>query len=93
MEGLQRELQVTTSIIPLARTPADKKSAHGMKKYTKDVAKMIEGIAPWVKRQHYKRRRAMLKHNVKPGEIVVILDGGESSNIPLFKDAKISRKK
>jgi hypothetical protein len=75
------------NVAPAARTPMDKRSAQGMQSYIKKLFRAIEDIVPWTR----SNKMGDLHGKVKPGEIRVILDEGESSKDPLFKGAKVSR--
>lgn len=80
---------VQQQLMPIARTPMDKKSGKALVNYYKDVTRMIDRLTPWKKHEKYERRRRQLaRMGVKPGEIVVIGGAGDSNN-PLYKDAKM----
>lgn len=69
----------------------DKEGVRAMKKYSEDVEKTLDSLAPWLKRKKASRRLGAFGGKLKPGEAAVMLDGGESANNPLFKNAKIVR--
>ena len=78
-------------LMPIARTPMDKKSGKGMERYFKDVSRTIDRMNPWSKRESYERKKRQLKSmGVKSGEIVVI---GESlrddRDNPVYNNAKV----
>lgn len=76
------------NLLPVGRTPMDEKSGRSMKSYVKDLGKMLDRLTPW---RSGARRLANLRGKVKPGEVVVMLDDGDTPNSPVFKDAKISK--
>jgi len=75
------------SIMPMARTPMDKKAGSAMRSYTKKLERAIRDMTPW--------RRPMiglgLRGRIAEGEMVVVLDSDESSDDPLYRGAKIIR--
>lgn len=81
--------RITMSLMPLARTPMDRRSGSNLQKYAKQLSKSIDSIAPWVNKE--KRRRENLRNKLKPGEVVVFLDGDESPDDPLYKGVKTVR--
>jgi hypothetical protein len=76
------------SIVPLARTPMDKKSAQALNKYQKSLDRSLRKMTPWKKDAS---RLSKLRGKVKSGEVAVVLSGGESSNHPLFDDLRVIR--
>lgn len=89
MEDRQFHYKVLSRLMPLAKTPMSEKGSSAMRRYEKDVEKMLDGLTPWRKSLSM-RRRNLESMGVKPGEVVVILDSGDSASNPLYKDAKIS---
>jgi hypothetical protein len=83
--------RVLMMLFPLARTPMDKKGVKSMKDYSKGVDKVLNDMVPWKDRKEASRRLGAHGGKVKPGEVVVVLGGGESANHPLFKNAKVIR--
>lgn len=81
--------RVTMALMPLARSPMDKKGASGLADYQKKLERMLNAAVPWQKRAS--GRRESLRGKVKPGEVVVILERGESANDPLYSDARTIR--
>lgn len=79
------------ALMPLARTIMDKKVAQATEAYTKKIERMFDSMVPWQKKQAGRRLRESLRGKVKPGEVVVILEAGESMSDPLFSGAKITR--
>ncbi len=75
------------AFLPLARTPQTKEGQRAMTDYSKRVQKMIDSVAPWVKKDELNRRR--LRGKVKPGTIVVIPDGTDSPDNPMYSSATI----
>jgi hypothetical protein len=73
------------SIMPLAKTPMDQSGASSLRNHGRQLERSISAIAPWVKRTKRGGSRGP-----KSGEIVVVLDAGESSNDPLYKGAKVT---
>lgn len=75
--------------MPLARTAFDKDGGRALQQYGKKIDRMLDRMTPWRKRRGW--ARGLTKGKVEPGEIVVMLDEGDSPNDPLFKDAKTTR--
>lgn len=91
MEGMRFDYAILTQVIPLARTPMDKKSGKAMEKFAKDVQKALSRIlTPWEDELKNRMRR---HGNVNPGEVTVILGPGEGGLADVFKDSKISSRK
>ncbi len=88
-EDKKESFTILTSIVPLAKTPQDEKSARAMADYAKSVQKMLDNLTPWQKKDGLPTLG--LRGKVKSGEIVVIPDGTVSANDPLFKDAKVMK--
>jgi hypothetical protein len=83
------DYQVWMMMLPIARTPQDKKGGKAMEQYAKQVGRALESLVPWL-RKACKARRPV-RGNAKPGEVVVVLSGDETANLPVFKDAKVTR--
>jgi hypothetical protein len=79
---------ILMSLLPLARTPMDKKSGDAMKKYSSNVIKMLDGLTPW--RSKRLRERA-IPRGAHDGKVVVILEPGEGSDNPLYANATVTR--
>lgn len=73
------------NLLPLARSPMDKGSARSLDKYRRDMDRMLRGMVPWLVES---RREALIRSGVEPGEVVVMLDGSDSGNSAIYKDAK-----
>lgn len=82
--------RMLANIVPLARTPMDKKGGQNLNKYNKSLNKVIDSFAPWLSSRDHLQS---LRGKVKPGEVLVILDGDDDPNNPLFAGATISREK
>jgi len=79
-------------LLPIARTPMDEKSGRAAQNHVKEVEKMLSDLVPWqTKETGRKLRRSLLRKNVQPGEVVVMLDGDELADNPLYADAKVTR--
>lgn len=74
------------NLMPLARTPMDKKAGSSMNRYAKSIERYIKKIAPWVKDRG---RVDRLRGRAKPGEMVVVLGAGESADNELFRGLKV----
>jgi len=81
--------RVLMSLMPLARTAMDKKGGQAIQKYGKDLERMFEDAIPW--RKKASRRRESLRGKVKPGEVVVVLEGTDAADLELYSDAKVVR--
>ena len=89
-EGFRDKASLLSMLIPMARTPMDKKSARGMQTYAKSVQKSLDSIAPWSGNSRYRnRKRAFEKKGIKPGEMVVVSGPGERTDIALFEGMKV----
>ena len=73
------------AIMPLARTPLDEKSGRAMGDYAKSVERMLLELTPWEKRT----LKSNLRKKVKSGTTVVITDGSDDPNDPLYRGAKV----
>lgn len=83
------------ALFPLARTPSDNKGVGAMRNYSRKLEHMLKQIAPWVendKMRVRRKRRRLSQHDVKSGEVVVILDEGEHRNNPLYAGATIRQR-
>lgn len=81
------------NIAPLSRTPMDKDSGRALDRYSKQLRRLIDRLTPWKKSASGLGLREKLRGKVKPGEIVILLDEGESSiNNPLFEGVRQVRK-
>lgn len=81
------------NIAPLSRTPMDKDGGKSLNKYAKTLRNLVDQLTPWKKPAGGLGLREKLRGKVKPGEIVILLDEGESSiNNPLFEGVKQVRK-
>lgn len=79
-------------VMPLARTPMDKRGATNLKQYADRVYKVIAKRTPWRSARGGKLRH--LRDKVPSGEVRVLLGKGEADgtkNNPLFKDVKVIR--
>lgn len=77
--------------MPLARTAFSKEDAAQLKKYAKDVDRILDSIVPWKKKERRKQtplRSSLLAQGIKPGEVVVMFDSSDIRNDTLYKDAK-----
>jgi hypothetical protein len=68
----------------------DEKSGRSMKDYARKLDKSFDQMVPW---QRDSRRLAHMRGKVKSGEVVVLLEDGDTSKNPLFKDAKTKRER
>lgn len=75
-------------VIPLARTPMDGKGGRAMQHYAKQIERNLDKMVPWRK---VSSRLADLRGKVKPGEVVVLLEGDEAADHPLYRGAKVKR--
>lgn len=93
MEGKYLDASILMQVVPLARTPMDKKGGRAMQKYYKDVNKSLRrSLIPWEERRaDAMRRAAKYGGKVKPGEVTVILGPGEGGLSDIFKDSKIAK--
>ena len=67
------------SVVPLARTPSDKKFAKSLQKYAKDLRKSIEKmLAPWIEKR---RIDAIKKRLAKPPNGVVLDESGKEIDL------------
>jgi hypothetical protein len=90
-EDKVEQYKILMAVAPMARTPMDKKGAGALRKYIDKLNANLRNALPWLKKEPVSGRLAYLREKVKPGEVVVILDDGESKNDPLFEGAKIIR--
>lgn len=91
MEGEQREYKTLAMLAPLHRSPMSKKEADSLKRYSESVHKALDSLTPW-KSTMQSRIEAAKARGLKPGEVVVQIDSGDSALNPLFKGAKIAGK-
>lgn len=84
-EDKQEFYSMMSAIMPLAKTPMEPSGASSLRNYARQLERSINSFAPWMKKTRHGGRRGP-----KSGEIVVVLDVGESSNDPLYKGAKIT---
>jgi hypothetical protein len=77
--------------MPLARSPMSKSGGREMTKYQKSVNAQLDSLTPWINSRKYNRER-LKRMGVKEGEVVVLLDPGDSKDDPLFKDSKVLRR-
>jgi translation initiation factor IF-2 len=77
-------------MLPIARTPMDRKSGKSMQDYYKSIDKMLESLTPWVA-ESKRRRNRIKRENLVPGEAVVILGKGETASNPLYAGLKVVR--
>jgi len=91
MEGKRFEYALLSSVIPLARTPMDKKGAKAMDKMSKELSKYLtKTLTPWDSGPlSTKARVNKYGGRVKSGEIAVVLGPGEGGLADVFKDSKI----
>jgi hypothetical protein len=80
------QYRVLMTLLPLARTPMDKKGGQAMQSYARDIERMLSEATPWLKKATRRRPKG-----AKPGEIVVLLGQDEIADDPLYKDAQIAR--
>lgn len=78
--------RVLAAVLPMARTPMDRKGASALKKYQKQIDKSLDAMVPWLRASN---RLGGLRGKVKPGEAVVMLDGSDVMDQDLYKDAHI----
>lgn len=90
-EDWVRDWKMFMTMMPLARTPMDKKGSQALQKYQKGVEKNLNHIVYWKKGRQRDSLRERYKGRINPGEVVAVLGAGESSNHPLFKGTKIIR--
>jgi hypothetical protein len=76
-------------VMPLARAPMDKRSANSLKKYEQQLLKSFDSMTPWL--SHASGRLSGLRGKVKPGEVVVLLDGSDIQDEDLYKGAQIKK--
>jgi hypothetical protein len=71
----------------MSTTPQSKRGAQQLKNYASKVMRAIGELTPWSKDSHRKRfERAVAKTG---GQVVVMLDGNDFADDPLYKDATI----
>jgi len=79
MEDKVTHWQTLMAVMPLARTPSDKKFSKSLIKYTKDLRKSIElTFAPWMEQ---KRIEAIKKRLAKPPEGVMVDETGKKIDL------------
>jgi len=79
-------------VMPVARTPMDKKGAQALEKYIKRVTKVIGMRTPWKGARGGKLSH--LRDKIPSGETRVLLGKGEvdgTKNNPLFDGVKVIR--
>lgn len=64
----------------------DAKGGRSLEKYAKKLHGLVEKMTPWRKKAGSLRKS--MQGKVKPGEVVVLLDDGDTSALPLYKGAK-----
>jgi hypothetical protein len=87
-EDKVEQWRMEMNIAPLSRTPMEKKGSSSLKDYEKKLSRVLDSLVPWQKRSSSIARQ---RGKIEEGKTIVILEGGESSKSPLFKDAKITR--
>ena len=87
IEDMQSKYNFEFIMAPLARTPMSKEGVQATKRYSDNVKKVIENLTPWRKSD----LRNKFKKKGKRGQVVVMLDAGETADHPLYKDATIVR--
>ena len=90
-EDKTRFVQDIMMLMPLARTPMDKKGGKSLEKYAKKVGRALEKRMPWLRTRRGKL--AHLRDKVPSGETRILLAPGEPdpSGNPLFKGVKTIR--
>ena len=68
----------------------DEKSARGLADYAKEVQRVLDNLTPWEKKERL--RNSELRKRIKSGTVVVIPDGSERLDDPLYQDAKILKR-
>jgi hypothetical protein len=91
MEDKRQHYTIMGMLMPLARSPMDKKSGKALQQYQKDVERMLSRLTPWIKGTLSRRRLQAM--GVEPGTVKVILEGGDSADDPLYKGAETIRSK
>ena len=77
------------ALAPISRTPMDKDGAKSLQDYDKQLEKMFRSWTPWDVK---KWDKSYLRSKVKSGTIVVIPDGSDNLDDPLYKDATILKR-
>lgn len=77
------------AIMPLASSPMSEKGASQLKNHARQVQRTIESFAPWRRRKIAGRRKG---EPLASGEVVVVLEPGETANHPLYEGAKIAHR-
>jgi hypothetical protein len=77
------------NLAPAHRTAMDKEGGRALSKYTKSLEKVLSNITPWRKRRGW--ARGLAKGKLEPGEVMVVLDEGDTPRDPLYKDANTTR--
>ena len=68
----------------------DEKSVRGMADYAIEVQKVLDNLTPWEKKERL--RNSELRKRIKSGTVVVIPDGSDRLDDPLYQDAKILKR-
>lgn len=77
------------SLMPLARTPMDKKGAKALERYAKSLRRNFIRMTPWRQRKATSALRERLKKHLKSGEIAVMVGQGETADNPLFEGMRV----
>jgi hypothetical protein len=85
IEDEKRRLQNLMAMMPLARTAMGKDDGKALADYSKQVAKSLDAMTPWVTGKN--RRLSGLRKKVKSGTTVVIPDASDGANNPIYQDA------
>jgi len=79
------------ALMPLARTSMDKKAGSAQQSYSRSLERSLREATPWRKASGRVMSESLRRKGLEDGKVVVLLDGSESANDPLYADAKIIR--
>jgi hypothetical protein len=72
-------------LMPLAKTPMDKRGAQSMRTYSQKIDRAIEGLTPWTSESKFNALRRKYGKSMEDSQIVVHFDASDDPNNPLFE--------
>lgn len=91
MEDKATTLRWQMQLLPLARTPQDRRSARSLTDYQKRLTRVINGLTPWTTATRLAEMKHRYGSKMGDSQIIVVLDANDDPNNPLYEGAIISR--
>lgn len=93
MEDKTSKLRWATIIAQVGRSPQSKKDARSLQNYIKKINRALDNMAPWTSEARSSIHRSKYGKQLQDSgkQVMVVLDGQDTANNPLYKNAHIAK--